>query len=133
MMNIDFSQLKGSKARDYAIRFLFGGVVSVCAELIAKGTTDRFGGIFTAFPAILLASLTIIGGHENKDAAAADAHGGVLGAIALVTAAIVLSVTLERLPGAWSLLLTLVVWLACALGLYLSHAKLSNRQACQDD
>ncbi|MGH2480306.1 MAG: DUF3147 family protein, partial [Ktedonobacteraceae bacterium] len=54
---MDISQLRQIKIRDYALRFLFGGTVSVLASLIALWTTERIGGIFTTFPAILLASL----------------------------------------------------------------------------
>lgn len=80
---IDFTQLKKINIREYAIRFLFGGAVSILAELVTHFTTGRIGGIFTAFPAILLASLIIIGQHEGKNAAEDDARGGAIGAIAL--------------------------------------------------
>lgn len=119
MMNVDFSPLKKIRMQDYAIRFLFGGAVSVLASLIAQWTTGRIGGIFTAFPAILLASLTIIDKKEGKEAAAADARGGVVGSVGLVIAAIVLSVTLGLLLPVLSLLLALAIWLVCSVGLYL--------------
>lgn len=118
MWGLDFSQLKNSKLRDYAIRFLFGGVVSVLAALISQWTTGRIGGIFTAFPAILLASLTIIGEQDGQRASEEDARGGVVGAIGLVIAAIVLSVTLGHMADALSLLISLVVWLVCSIVLY---------------
>jgi hypothetical protein len=117
LWKLDFSQLKDIRIRDYLIRFLFGGAVSVLAQLIAQWTTGRFGGIFTAFPAILLASLTIINRKSGREAAENDARGGIVGAIAFVITAIVLSVTLKWLVG-WSLLLALIVWLICGLGLY---------------
>jgi uncharacterized membrane protein (GlpM family) len=123
MINADFSQFKNIKVRDYAIRFLFGGAVSVLAQLITQWSTGRIGGIFTTFPAILLASLTIIAKKEGKEAAAADARGGIVGSIGLVIAAIVLSVTLELLIPALSLLLALVIWLACSIALYLLSFK----------
>lgn len=123
MWRLDLSKLKKLKLRDYAIRFLFGGAISILAALIAHWTTGRIGGIFTAFPAILLASLTIINRKEGKDAAAADARGGVVGAVALVIAAIVLSLTLMPLAGVWSLLLTLAAWLACGIALYIPSFK----------
>jgi uncharacterized membrane protein (GlpM family) len=119
MINMDFSQLKKIRGQDYAIRFLFGGAVSILAQLIAHWTTGRIGGIFTTFPAILLASLTIINKEENREKAADDAQGGVIGSIGLVIAAIVLSVTLGLLLPALSLLLALVIWLICSIGLYL--------------
>lgn len=124
MWRIDISQLKKSKWKDYAIRFLFGGAVSVLAALIGQLINSRVGGIFTAFPAILLASLTIINREDGKHKAEEDATGGIVGAIALVICAIVLSLTLEALAGALALLLSLVVWLVCAVGLYAISYKL---------
>ncbi len=123
MIKLDIGQVKQIKWRSYAIRFLFGGTISVLASLIALWTTGRIGGIFTAFPAILLASLTIIGKQEGRHPAVEDAQGGVVGAVALVIAALVLSLTLTRLAGVWSLVLALASWLVCGVGLYLLSVK----------
>jgi len=120
---LDFSQLKQIKLKDYCIRFLFGGSVSVIAALIAQLIDGRIGGIFTAFPAILLASLTIIGRLDGKHGAEEDAEGSIVGAIAFVITAIVLSLTLKVLAGPWALLLALLVWLLCATMLYLLSYK----------
>jgi uncharacterized membrane protein (GlpM family) len=123
MIKMDFSQLKKIKGQDYVIRFLFGGAVSILAQLIALWTTGRIGGIFTAFPAILLASLTIINKEESRGKAVEDAQGGIIGSIGLVVTAIVLSVTLGILEPALSLLLALVIWVLCSVGLYLFSFK----------
>ena len=123
MWRLDFSQLKQMKLKDYSIRFLFGGSISVIAALIAQLTDGRIGGIFTAFPAILLASLTIIGRLDGKHGAEEDAEGGIVGAIAFVITAIVLSLMLKVLAGPWALLLALLVWLVCATMLYLLSYK----------
>lgn len=118
LWRLDFSQLKHIRFKDYAVRFLFGGAISVLAALIAQVINVRIGGIFTAFPAILLASLTIINRQDGKHEAEKDTRGGIVGAIAFVVTAIVLSLTLTVLAGALALLLALVVWLLCAVGLY---------------
>lgn len=123
MWKLDFSQLKQLRWKDFIIRFLFGGAVSVLAALIAQLTNGRIGGIFTAFPAILLASLTIIARVEGKYDAEETARGGIVGAVALVITAIVLSLTLNVLTGPLSLLLSLAVWLLCAIGLYVVSYK----------
>jgi uncharacterized membrane protein (GlpM family) len=115
---LDLSQLKQIKLKDYIVRFLFGGTVSVLAALVAALTNGRIGGIFTAFPAILIASLTIINRMDGKHKTEEDATGAIVGAIAFVVTAIVLSLTLEVLAGALALVLALVVWLLCAIGLY---------------
>lgn len=115
---LDLKKLREATVKDYAIRFVFGGVVSVLAALISHWTTGRFGGIFTAFPAILLASLTLIGHHDGEEASAEDAEGGVVGALALAAAAALLAVTLLRMPGVVALLASLALWLLVTIGLY---------------
>ncbi len=121
---IHLSNLKKVHLKDYAIRFAFGGAVSVIAALIGKWTNVPFGGMFTAFPAILLASLTLIGKHDGDEKSAEDAEGGVLGAIAFIVAAIFISRTVTVMTGAVSLLLALAVWLALAVSLYLLAIRL---------
>lgn len=124
MWRLDLSQIKQIQLREFLVRFLLGGAVSVLAALIAQWTTIRIGGIFTTFPAILLASLTIIGEHEEKQAAEADAQGAIIGAVALVVASIVLSITLKFLVGAGAIFITLAIWLALSIGLYFLSIKL---------
>jgi succinate dehydrogenase/fumarate reductase cytochrome b subunit len=123
MWKLNLSLLRGVRLKDYLIRFLFGGIISVLAALVAQGTTGRIGGIFTAFPAILLASLTLINQEDGKSACIQDAQGAVLGAVALVLASIVLSLTLGILAGIWALLLGLGAWLICSFGLYVLSVK----------
>lgn len=123
MWRLELSQIKQIKIRDYLVRFLFGWAISVLAVLIAQWTTGRIGGVFTTFPAILLASLTLIGKREEKQTAAADAQGGVIGAVALVVASVMLSVTLRFLTGAVALFLTLAIWFVWSIGLYILSIK----------
>ncbi|GCE02759.1 DUF3147 family protein [Dictyobacter aurantiacus] len=118
LWHLDLSKLKQIRMKDYIIRFFFGGAISVIAALITQLTNGRIGGIFMAFPAILLASLTIINRKDGQHKAEEDAKGAIIGALAFVLTAIVLSLTLQKLSGALSLLLSLVVWLLCAFGLY---------------
>ena len=123
MWKLKLSQLRGIRLRDYLIRFLFGGIISVIAALIGQWTTGRIGGIFTAFPAILLASLTLINQEDGKQACIMDAQGAVLGAVALVVASIVISMTLGAMVGALALLLGLGAWVVCSVGLYFLSVK----------
>ncbi len=51
---------------DYAIRFLFGGLITVAAGIIAKRFGPGIGGLFLAFPAIFPASATLIEKHEKE-------------------------------------------------------------------
>ncbi len=123
MWKWSFSALRDIRLRDYLLRFLFGGTISVIATLIGQWTTPRIGGIFTAFPAILLASLTLINQEDGKKASQEDAQGAVLGAIAFAVAAIVLTLTLDVLAGAVAILLSLGAWLVCSVGLYILSVK----------
>lgn len=111
-------KLREASLRDYSIRFVLGGAVSVLAALLSQLVTQRFGGIFTAFPAILLASLTLIGQHDGQEASAEDAEGGVAGAIALALMTTFLSLTLVRVSGAMALGIGLILWLVLATGIY---------------
>ena len=63
---------------DLAIRFGFGGAVTVTTELIARTFGPEIAGLFLAFPAILPASLTLIRQNEGREAAANDALGATL-------------------------------------------------------
>lgn len=122
--SVEIARLRQIRFRDYAIRFVFGGTISVLAALLGQWVTPRFGGVFTAFPAILLASLTLIGKKDGHEASAEDAEGGVLGAIAFVAIACFIAVTLASISGAASLCLSLLIWVALAVGLYLLCIKL---------
>lgn len=97
-IRIDSSALHDAKWYEYAVRFLFGGAVTVLAGLIAAKFGPAVGGLFLAFPAIFPASATLIEEHEEKkktrvgvnlgnrgkDAAALDAAGGAMGSIGLL-------------------------------------------------
>jgi len=55
-IRIDLSGLRRTKWHDYAIRFLFGGLITGAAGLIAQRWGPGIGGLFLAFPAIFPAS-----------------------------------------------------------------------------
>jgi hypothetical protein len=93
----DFSVLRKNKWSDYAPRFLFGGLVTVAAGLVAKHFGPAVGGLFLAFPAIFPASATLLEKREEKKkrdhglngsargrlAVALDARGAAIGCIGL--------------------------------------------------
>jgi hypothetical protein len=102
MIRIDLAGLRRTKWQDYAIRFLFGGLITTVAGLIAQRWGPRIGGLFLAFPAIFPASATLVEKHEKKknraglqgavrgrEAAALDAAGAALGCIGLAGFALV--------------------------------------------
>ena len=128
-IEFDISALKRTRWYEYALRFLFGGAVTVAAGLIAKRYGPVFGGLFLAFPAIFPASATLVQKHETqkkrnagivdrvrgRKAAALDARGAAFGCIALVCFAAVLWGALPRWNAAVSLAAGAGVWLAIAL------------------
>jgi hypothetical protein len=65
-ISFHFSALKRTKWHDYAVRFLFGGLVTVFAGLLAKHFGPVFGGLFLAFPAIFPASATLVENTNGK-------------------------------------------------------------------
>jgi hypothetical protein len=97
-IKLDPSVLGQTKWHEYAIRFLFGGLITATAGVIAKKFGPGIGGLFLAFPAIFPASATLIEKHEKqkkerkglqgaqrgRDAASIDAAGSAMGSIGLL-------------------------------------------------
>jgi hypothetical protein len=120
-------RIKETRFRDMAVRFAFGGTISVVAALVGAATTDSIGGVFTAFPAILVASLTLIDKQEDQEHASYDAVGAALGAVGFVACALFISLTLQRWSTAASLGVGLSIWLAVSVGLYALYALIASR------
>jgi len=99
----DVAALRRTKWYEYAIRFLFGGLITATAGLIADRWGPAIGGLFLAFPAILPASATLVEKHERqkkalvglhgaergREAAALDAAGAAIGCIGLAGFALI--------------------------------------------
>jgi hypothetical protein len=102
-IKVDPSVLGQTKWRDYALRFLFGGLITAIAGIIAKKFGPGIGGLFLAFPAIFPASATLIEKHERekkesrglegsaraRSLASVDAAGSSMGSIGLFAFALV--------------------------------------------
>jgi hypothetical protein len=119
-------RIKEARFRDFAIRFAFGGTISVVAALIGAISTESIGGIFTAFPVILVASLTLIDKQEDEEHASYDAVGAALGAVGFIGCAFFISSTLDQWPVAASLGMGLSIWLAVSVGLYALYALVAS-------
>lgn len=78
-IKIDISALRETKWSDYAIRFLFGGMVTAAAALIAKKFGPSVGGLFLAFPAIFPASATLIEKNAREEKRKAGLNGTIRG------------------------------------------------------
>jgi hypothetical protein len=102
-IQVDLSTLGLTKWHDYAVRFLFGGLITAVAGIIAKKFGPGIGGLFLAFPAIFPASATLIEKHEKekkhslglagasrgRSATSIDAAGSAMGSIGLFVFAFV--------------------------------------------
>ncbi len=112
-VGVQLSSLKQTKAHEYAARFLFGGISTVVAGLIAKRFGPGIGGLFLAFPAIFPASASLIENHEKarkaqagydgtkrgRIAASVDAAGASIGCIGMIGARLDVPVITVRLDG----------------------------------
>ena len=122
-------RIKEARFRDMAVRFVFGGTISVVAALVGAAFTESIGGIFTAFPAILVASLTLIDKEEDREHASYDAVGATLGAVGFIACALFISLTLQRWAAAASLGVGISIWLVVSVGLYALYALLASRRS----
>jgi hypothetical protein len=131
-IKFNFSTLKRTRWYEYALRFIFGGAVTMVAGLVANHYGPALGGLFLAFPAIFPASATLIEKHETEKkhrvgitdktrgrrAAALDARGAALGCVALVCFGLALRWLLPRLNPVLSLSAALLIWLVVSLTLW---------------
>ena len=138
IVQIDSSSLRETRWYEYALRFIFGGLVTVVAGWIARRFGPVIGGLFLAFPAIFPASATLIEKHERKkkerkglngtqrgrDAAALDAAGAAMGSLGLsLFAAFVWIFVLYFRP--WLVLIgAAIVWVAASICIWAIRRRL---------
>lgn len=108
-------KLRKVAAWEYALRFAFGGLVTVGAGLIAKRWGTAFGGMFLAFPAILPASLTLVKQHDGRRRAVDDARGGRVATMALASFALVVMTAAPAWPPAVVLAIATASWVIVAV------------------
>jgi len=131
-IKIDPSVIGQTEWYEYAIRFLFGGLITAVAGIIAKKFGPVVGGLFLAFPAIFPASATLIekhekqkkekkglcGAHRGRAAASIDAAGSAMGSIGLFVFALLVRLLL---PGhrSWIVLTgASLSWLAVSVWIW---------------
>ncbi len=102
-IKVDPSVIGQTRWYEYAIRFLFGGLITAVAGIIAKKFGPGIGGLFLAFPAIFPATATLIEKHEKekkeekglrgtrrgREAASVDAAGSAMGSVGLLVFALI--------------------------------------------
>jgi len=124
--------LTETKLGEYAIRFLFGGLVTVATGIIAQKFGPTVGGLFLAFPAIFPATATLVASHQQekkyragidgtargRDAAALEARGAAFGTIGLAAFAAIVWRVLPDHPAPAVLVAAAAVWLAVSVVLW---------------
>jgi len=97
---------------DLLLRFLLGGsAVVICYILSILLPWKAFAGIFAAFPAVMIAAVSMAGWQNGSQAAANVASGavcGMWGCLTCVLTALFLMIYLHCWQ--FALLLALVVW-----------------------
>src|SRR5205823_14459688 len=118
-IKVSAGELKQTKARDWLIRFAFGAGVSALAGVVSALAGPLVGGLFLAFPAILLASLTLVAQEEGVREAREEAGGATFGTAGLLAFAAVLAVLVGRAPVWLALVAAGAAWTVVAVGTYL--------------
>jgi uncharacterized membrane protein (GlpM family) len=127
-VQIDLRKLGETTWWEYGIRFGFGGLVTAIVGVLSTMFGPTVGGLFLAFPAIAIASLTLIARHsEQRPAAGADAFGAAAGSIGLVAFGAVVWWLAPRVAGVWVLLVALSVWLVVSLLVWAAGDALRRR------
>jgi hypothetical protein len=113
-VRVDASALHDSKWSQYTVRFLFGGIVTAIAGVVAQRYGPVIAGLLLAFPAIFPASATLIEKHEKqkkekwgitgkvrgRQAASVDAAGSAMGSMGLLVFALIIGNYYQRIqPG----------------------------------
>ena len=120
LADIEFGRLGSVDAHELAIRFALGAAASLLAGFTTLVFGPRVGGLFLAFPAILVASLTLIEKKEGNRAAVHDIEGAVLGAVGLAAFALAFEAALRATALGFALALAFGAWIATSISLYLT-------------
>jgi Protein of unknown function (DUF3147) len=135
LISANLSSLKDVKPHEYALRFLFGGLCTVAAGIIAKSFGPAIGGLFLAFPAIFPAGASLLEAHEKRkmaksgidgtmqgrNAASVDSAGASIGCIGLIAFAVTLTVELHDRNAWLTIALATLIWLGISIVLWLAR------------
>lgn len=115
---LDLGKALKADPRGMLVRFAAGMLTSIVAGSLTLAFGPRVGGIMLAFPAILVASLTLIYRQEDAHEAREDARGAIAGGVALTVFAVVFTLLIGHTSGPLTLLIAAAAWVVVALGLY---------------
>lgn len=141
-IHLDLAAVRRTKSCEYAIRFLFGGLITAITGIIAKKLGPQVGGLFLAFPAIFPAATTLLeknekrkkqrkglhGARRGRLAAGVDAAGTAMGTVGLLAFALLVW---KWLPdhSSWTVLgAATLAWIVVASSVWASIEAVRNRQ-----
>src|ERR1017187_1060583 len=128
-IGLDVSSIQHLHWKDYAGRFVFGGIITALTGLIAGRYGPGVAGLFLAFPAIFPAGATLIekqerekkrrvgldGTSRGRAAAGIDAVGAAMGTLGLIAFAILVWRFLPSHSSAAILTIAGLAWLAISV------------------
>lgn len=128
MIEVRLAALKETAPHQYVLRFLFGGLCTAVAGLIARRFGPAVGGLFLAFPAIFPAGASLIESHERakkreigadgtvrgRVAAGSDAAGAALGCVGLMMFGFLVWKTIPKMHALWSVAIASLAWVIVA-------------------
>src|SRR5712675_3416711 len=141
-VHVDLSALRRTKWYEYAIRFLFGGIITAITGMIAKKFGPEVGGLFLAFPAIFPATATLLEKHEKqkkqrkglngtkrgRQAAGVDAAGAAMGSGGLLIFALIVWKLLPGRSGSMVLAGATLAWVVVAISIWAAAENLRQVQ-----
>jgi hypothetical protein len=113
------AELRRLSFAELAVRFAFGAGISLLAGIVTTVWGARTGGLFLAFPAILLAGLTMVAEEEGIRSARDEARGAALGTLGMIAFGLVAAFTLPRWPAFAALAAATGAWIVVSAGAYL--------------
>lgn len=125
IVKLNPAALRQAHWREYALRFVLGGLITALAGAISAAWGPVVGGLFLAFPAIYPATATLLDRHERarkqqagiaftirgRLAAALEARGAIMGGLGTVAFAAIACRLLPRSGSAIALPAALACWL----------------------
>lgn len=117
-VRVDLRTATHTPRKDLLLRFGFGAGVSLLAAVVSALFGSFVGGVFLAFPAILLASLTLVAEEEGLRPARDDARGAALGTLGLWAFAVVATVLLRHHSAWLALGAATAAWVVVSLAAY---------------
>ena len=125
-LKLRFDSLKQTKPMEYISRFVFGGLVTILAGLVADHFGPVIGGLFLAFPGIFPAGVSLVEKHKTerekaegklgtrsaRGQASVEAAGASVGTIGLIGFALVLWQGLPAHPFLNMMLMAGATWIA---------------------